>query len=237
MISTETIRFFRVGGFVRDQLLGIKSKDIDFAVEAPSFEAMAEAVEARCTKVFRDNDGRFIGEQFFTIRGIDPELCAVDFVLCRSDGPSSDGRRPDFVVPGTILQDLARRDQTINAMAIDDEGNLLDPHGGQADIEARLLRFVGDPAERLQEDALRAFRALRFAVTKDFVMVPSTNFAIGKLRPGDFDAVSADRIRDELHKMFAVDTAASLVLLMAFPALLETALSKGLWLRPTLEKP
>lgn len=230
------IRFFQVGGCVRDGLLGVPTKDIDFAVEAPSFEAMAEAVVARCTKVFTDNDG-FVGEKFFTIRGIDPELGAVDFVLCRKDGPSTDGRRPDFVDPGSILEDLARRDFTVNAMALTDGGELLDPHGGQADLEAGLLRFVGDPADRLREDALRAFRALRFSVTKDFTMVPSTAFAIGRMKPGAFDAVSTDRIRDELHKMFAKDTPKSLSTLIQFPIMLEVAFDRGLWLKPTSEAP
>src|SRR5687768_11467708 len=103
------IRFFRVGGCVRDELLGIESKDIDFAVEADSFEAMRDAVHARCSKVFLETP------EFLTIRGLDPDIGAVDFVLCRKDGPTKDGRRPEFVEPGTILDDLARRDFTVNA--------------------------------------------------------------------------------------------------------------------------
>ncbi len=232
------IRFFRVGGCVRDGLLGIPTKDIDFSVEAPSFEAMAEAVLARCTKVFLDNDGNFIGHQFFTIRGIDPELGPVDFVLARKDGPSTDGRRPDFVEPGTILDDLARRDFTVNAMALTDEGVLLDPHSGLWDLNRSLIRFVGDPEDRLREDALRAFRALRFAITKSFWMADDTILAIAAMRPDAFDAVSTDRIRDELFKMFAKDTGESLKLLVLhFPALLDVALSRGLWLEPTTREP
>jgi tRNA nucleotidyltransferase/poly(A) polymerase len=201
MTLTETqsdeVRFFRVGGCVRDGFLGIKTKDIDFAVEAPSFEAMAEAVEARCTRVFVDTDGNYIGQQFFTIRGIEPELGAVDFVLCRKDGPSSDGRRPDFVEPGTILDDLARRDFTVNAMALTDDGTLLDPHGGMVDLEARRLRFVGTPEDRLREDTLRAFRALRFAVTKSFSMSEDTILALKALQPESFDAATVpDHARD-----------------------------------------
>lgn len=230
------IRFFRVGGCVRDGLLGVPTKDIDFAVQAPSFEAMAEAVEARCTKVFRDNDG-FVGEKYFTIRGLDPELGPVDFVLARKDGPSTDGRRPDFVEPGTIWDDLARRDFTVNAMALTDEGELLDPHGGRLDLESGLLRFVGDPRERLAEDALRAFRALRFAITKSFIMTADTVDALGGMKPADFNAVATDRIRDELTKMFAKDTRMTLQLLTSFHVLLELALDRGLWLKPTTEAP
>lgn len=230
------IRFFQVGGCVRDSLLSIPSKDIDFAVEAPSFEAMADAVVARCTKVFTDNDG-FVGEKYFTIRGIDPDLGAVDFVLCRKDGPSTDGRRPDFVEPGTILDDLARRDFTVNAMALTDDGELLDPHDGQKDLEARRLRFVGDPQDRLREDALRAFRAARFAITKGFSMSEDTIVALKEMQPEAFDAVSTDRVRDEMHKMFAKDTKASLRTLLQFPVLLQLAFDRGLWLKPTTESP
>lgn len=230
------IRFFQVGGCVRDGLLGVKTKDIDFAVQAPSFEAMAEAVVARCTKVFTDNNG-FVGEKYFTIRGIDPNLGAVDFVLCRKDGPSTDGRRPDFVEPGTIWDDLARRDFTVNALALTDDGELLDPHGGRADLENRLLRFVGDPSERLAEDALRAFRALRFAITKGFAIDEVATVAIGSMVKADFDAVATDRIRDELIKMFAKDTMATLEIFHRAPIMLELALDRGIWLKPTSEAP
>jgi tRNA nucleotidyltransferase/poly(A) polymerase len=223
------IRMFRVGGCVRDELLGLDSKDIDFAVEAPSFETMLEAVEARCSKVF------LVTPEFLTIRGLDPELGAVDFVLCRKDGPSTDGRRPDFVEAGTILDDLARRDFTVNAMARDEEGVLLDPHGGREDLEAGLLRFVGSAEDRLAEDALRAFRALRFSVTKRFTITDETAEALRAMHAEAFDAVSTDRMRDELHKMFSTDTAAALVVLAQFPLLLEVALSRGLWLKPTTE--
>jgi tRNA nucleotidyltransferase/poly(A) polymerase len=225
------IRFFQVGGCVRDELIGTPSKDIDFAVEAPSWEAMAKAVRARCSKVFLETP------EFLTIRGLDPDIGAVDFVLCRKDGTSTDGRRPDFVEPGTLFDDLARRDFSVNAMARDEDGVLIDPHGGREDLEAGRLRFVGDPEERLAEDALRAFRGLRFTVTKRFTMTDDTIFAIGSMHAEAFDAVSTDRIRDELHKMFAADTAASITILShTFPLLLEVALDRGLWLKPTTEE-
>ena len=226
-----TIRFFQVGGCVRDGLLGVKTKDIDFAVEAESFEVMQAAVHARCTKVFLETP------EFLTIRGLDPELGAVDFVLCRKDGPSTDGRRPDFVKPGTIWDDLARRDFTVNAMALTDDGDLLDPHDGQADLERRLLRFVGIAEDRLAEDALRAFRALRFAITKGFLISDEATEEIEVMEAGDFDAVSTERIRDELFKMFAADTRATLELLVQFPTMLELSLDRGLWLEPTMRKP
>lgn len=221
---------FEVGGCVRDSMLGLKSKDIDWAVEAPSFEALVEFATERCSKVF------LVTPEHFTVRGLDPELGPVDFVLCRKDGPSSDGRHPDFVEAGTILDDLARRDFTVNAMARDKDGVLLDPHGGREDLEAGLLRFVGKAEDRLAEDALRAFRGLRFSVTKRFRLTDDAAEAIRALHAEAFDAVSTDRIcNDELHKMFSADTAASIAILTEFPILLEVALSRGVRLLPTMK--
>ncbi len=230
------IRFFQVGGCVRDRLMGVRSKDIDFSVVAPSFEAMLAAVEARCSKVFRDNDGLPIGAKFFTIRGLDPEFGAVDFVLARKDGPSADGRHPEFVEPGTIFDDLARRDFTVNAIAEDAEtGALIDPHGGARDIEARVLRFVGNPTDRLREDALRAFRGVRFQITKGLILDHVAAAAIRGLHADEFEAVSTERIREELLRCFAADTARTLrTLTFEFPNLLSLALDRGIWLKPTV---
>lgn len=224
------VRFFRVGGCVRDELLGIPSKDIDFAVEAPSFEDMLRAVEARCTKVF------LVTPEFFTIRALDPELGGVDFVLCRKDGPSSDGRRPDFVEPGTIQDDLARRDFTVNAMAQDaDDGFLIDPFDGQVDLANNTLRFVGKAEDRLAEDALRAFRGIRFEVTKRFHLDFTARGAIDRMKPSQFDAVSTERIREELLRCFAADTHRTLNILRDFPVLFSLMLDRGIWLKPTVE--
>jgi tRNA nucleotidyltransferase/poly(A) polymerase len=97
---------------------------------------------------------------------------------------------------------------------------------------------VGEPKDRLAEDALRAFRALRFAVTKNFVLTTETIEALDLMHKEAFDAVSTDRIRDEFHKMFAKDTGAAITILShTFPLLLEVALDRGLWLRPTTEVP
>lgn len=229
--ATDTVRFFQVGGCVRDGLLGVKTKDIDFAVEAPSWDAMRDAVHECCSKVFLETP------EFLTIRGLHPILGAVDFVLCRKDGPSSDGRRPDFVEPGTIFDDLARRDFTVNAMALDEDGDLIDPHNGVQDLNDRILRFVGDPHSRLSEDALRAFRGVRFEITKGFHLGAKDSMAINAMSAGDFDAVSTDRIRDELVRCFAHDTRETLFVLSQFPILLSVALDRGIWLKPTSEAP
>lgn len=227
------IDFFMVGGCVRDKFMGVRSKDIDFAVEAPSFEAMLEVVESRCDKVF------LVTPEFFTIRGLDPEFGPVDFVLCRKDGPSADGRRPEFVEPGTIFDDLARRDFTVNAMAIPMGGSdddLIDPHDGLRDIETRTLRFVGDPTQRLAEDALRAFRGIRFDITKGLRLDVQAIGAIRRMVSSDFDAVSTERIREELLRCFAHDTRTTLSLLGSCSTLFDVAFEeRGLWLKPTSE--
>lgn len=229
---TET-KFWKVGGAVRDTFLGRKSKDIDFAVEAPSFDAMREAILAKGGKIFLETP------DCFTIRAKVPELGAADFVLCRKDGPHSDGRHPDFVTVGTILDDLARRDFTMNAIALDPEsGALLDPHKGQADIADKLIRCVGDPFKRLNEDRLRIIRALRFMVQLGFAIHGHTASAIEAIIrvEGDktFEAISTNRIRDELFKMFSVDTCQSITLLKHFNIITLLRL-RGIWLKPTVE--
>jgi len=121
---------FEVGGCLRDEFKGIPSKDVDFAVEAPSFEAMRDELIEDGFEIFEERP------EFFTIRAkvpkgnpLEDRTRVADFVMCRKDGPSSDGRRPDFVEPGTIFDDLARRDFTVNAIARNAiTGEIIDPH-------------------------------------------------------------------------------------------------------------
>lgn len=226
-----TINFFRVGGCLRDKFLGLESKDIDFAVEAPSFDALRDVILARGGRIFLETP------ETLTIRAIMPEFGAADFVLCRKDGPSTDGRHPDFVEVGTILDDLARRDFTINAIAENCEtGEILDPHNGRKDIEDGIIRAVGSPDARFQEDRLRTFRALRFAITKNMRLHCEVASAIGRLTPTRFDAVSTERIREELLKMFRANTPRSFKMLQDFPVLWEIVEQRGIWFKPTTEK-
>lgn len=241
-----TIRAFEVGGCVRDELLGLHSKDIDFAVEAESFEAMTMWLLNQGFEIFLST------EEFFTIRARFPrnfegpaewKRLTADFVLCRKDGPSTDGRRPDFVEPGTIEDDLARRDFTVNAMARlaftgttwITSGEVIDPHHGRVDLSHQHIRFVGDPMERLREDGLRALRAIRFAVTKGFNLDPSVVCALQEAETHDLlRGVSAERIREELHKAFKFNTPHTLELLTTLGFIREL-FSDGLWLEPTLK--
>jgi tRNA nucleotidyltransferase (CCA-adding enzyme) len=137
----------------------------------------------------------------------------VDFTLCRKDGFYSDGRRPDDVTSGTIGDDLARRDFTVNAISISvdgpqDDGSslayLFDPYEGVLDIEARMLRCVGNAEDRFDEDALRLLRAVRFHITKNFILHRDIIAALHdpetvmKLKN-----VSKERIYEELRKCFS----------------------------------
>ncbi len=223
-------KFFQVGGSVRDSLLGIESKDIDYAVEAPSFAAMKAAILDRGGEIFVEH------EHFLTIRAKVPKLGACDYVLCRKDGTyDTDGRRPDFVEPGTLLDDLARRDFTVNAMARGEDGVLVDPFGGQNDLKARTLRCVGNTEKRMKEDSLRMLRALRFAVTKGFGIEASLSYFLSSAENAKLlDNISIERIREELLRCFAFDTLQTLSWLAEYRHLRKAIFDRNLKLVPTI---
>lgn len=224
---------YLVGGIVRDTLMGLKSKDHDFAVVLPEdtfepFTYMRNCLMARKVEIFVETP------EFLTIRGrfskndpIYPSV-AADFVLARKDSPTGDGRRPDYVTPGSLLNDLSRRDFTVNAMAFEPNGTLIDYYDGQRDLENRTLRFVGDPMTRIKEDALRVMRALRFCVTKGFILDYFTEVALHNTQVPDLlSKISEDRRANELSKMFHFDTEASLDALATIPTALRSAIFHG----------
>lgn len=225
---------FAVGGFVRDGLLGRKSKDLDLAVELPNFEALRVRVASRGYKIHDERP------RHLTIRAGSPLGGPVDFVVCRRDGVYSDSRRPDDCHPGTLFEDLARRDFTMNAIAVGSDGNVYDPHFGIEDIRDKIIRSVGDPQLRMvEEDALRALRALRFSVVLGFNIDMNTQITLQSDELAEIiksPAIPDDRIRMELHKMFAHDVEQSMTLLMRFRGIREACFANGLWLKPTLER-
>lgn len=228
----DKIKYYRVGGFVRDRLLGIESKDIDYAVEAPSFDAMRADLIARGVKIFQERP------EFLTIRGNHPKDGGVDFVLCRKEGAYSDGRHPDKVEAGTIFDDLARRDFTVNAMALSENDVLIDPHGGQADLEKRLLRCVGDVWKRFDEDGLRMLRAMRFCITKGFEMDGVIAMCLNDkvFFTPRLDKLPIERIHNELWKCFRHDTRQTLTWLVEFNDLRRYLFDRTpLWLEPSLK--
>lgn len=223
-----TVKIYKVGGCVRDKILNIPSKDIDFSVEASSYEEMKAYILGR-GKIFVEKP------EYLTIRAmINGE--AADFVLARKDGAYHDGRRPDTVELGTLHDDLARRDFTMNAIAEDEDGNFIDPFNGIADIKAKVIRCVGNANDRLKEDALRMLRAIRFVITKDFMMhddIAKFIFHNAEL----LQNVSEDRIRDELTKCFMANTLNTIIYLSTFGNLQNYIFkSTKIWLKPTSEE-
>lgn len=187
--------------------MGIPSKDIDFAVEANSFADMRNHLITNGFTIFVENSEFLTIRAHFPIGHAEHGRTTADFVLCRKERGSIDGRHPEFVETGTIFDDLARRDFTVNAIARKlENGEILDPHNGQEDIANRLLRFVGDPFERIDEDALRVLRAVRFKVTKGFEFHVTTCNALTAFDHAKLANVSTERIKDELEKCFRVNT-------------------------------
>jgi tRNA nucleotidyltransferase (CCA-adding enzyme) len=224
-------KFFQVGGCVRDKLLGRESKDIDFSVEAESFDAMRQAILDRGCKIFLESP------QFFTIRARDPKFGAVDFVLCRKDGEYIDGRRPESVEMGSLHDDLSRRDFTMNAIAEDEDGNLIDPFVGQDAIDRRIIRCVGWVEDRFGEDGLRILRALRFSVVLGFALDGDIHrFLLNATVHKYLAGVSVERVREELNKMFKANTLESLCLLEKYPKVRDAIFQGDLKLMSTLKK-
>ncbi len=228
------MEMYLVGGIVRDMLLGLKPKDYDFAVVLPQnvaldpYSFMKYRLEERGVEIFVETP------EFLTIRGRfaknDPEYPGIagDFVLARKDSATSDGRRPDFVIPGSLLDDLSRRDFTVNAMAIGLDGKIIDYFGGCGDLRSKTLRFVGVPMTRIREDALRVMRAFRFEVTKGFTLEPYSEVACRTYEAADLlSKISEERRADELSRMFKFDTLKSLELINALPDHTKEAMFAG----------
>ncbi|WP_083463110.1 CCA tRNA nucleotidyltransferase, partial [Calditerricola satsumensis] len=180
-----------VGGYVRDRLLGRPIHDIDIATSARPETVMA---------LFPDSLPTGIRHGTVTVRMGDH---AFEVTTFRVERGYSDARHPDEVVfVDRIEEDLARRDFTVNAMALDRRGRLVDPFGGREDLAARRIRCVGDPMRRFSEDGLRLVRAVRFAVQLDFAIEPRTWEALQACRE-TLSPVAHERIADELDKIMA----------------------------------
>ena len=233
------IKIFEVGGCIRDEILGIPSKDVDFVVVAPSFNHMRNHLVKEGFKIYIEKP------EFTTIRCSVPKdhplrdrTKDADFVLARKDGTYSDGRRPDFVTAGTLHDDLERRDFTVNALARNPKtGEMIDPFGGLKDLETKTLRFVGKPEDRIREDGLRVLRGFRFQITKGFSCEEETNrWLRSDLAAEMLSKVAVERIREELEKMLAHDTLACIDLFRGLrPNILKVIFRDGLRLSATLK--
>ncbi len=178
------------GGCVRDMLLGIKPKDFDIVTSAKPDEI--EKVLEHTIPI-----GKEFGVILTIMNGHHFEVATF-----RSDSGYTDGRRPDAVIFSSAKEDAKRRDFTINGMFYDPtEDKVMDYVEGQKDLEARLIRFIGNPQERILEDHLRILRAIRLKNTLDFQYEPETYNAILKHASLLIEKVSNERIRDELNKI------------------------------------
>lgn len=241
----ENVNAYLVGGAVRDYAMKkVNPKDFDFAIEAESYDQMKSWLLAQGFEPFLETPEhltiRARATKKFSFYEFDLTGYTYDFVLCRKDGPYSDGRHPDYVEVGTIYDDLARRDFTMNAIAITEHGLWLDPHDGIRDIKRKLIRCVGG-TERLEEDGLRVLRALRFKVQLGFDLAKSVDEFLWEDGDDVISRVKPDRVRDELTKMFTMNTMATLeVLVDDYPHIARTLFGEGsegnLWLEPTSKK-
>jgi hypothetical protein len=179
---------YYAGGCVRDALLSLTPKDFDVATDA---------TPEQVREVFGADHTRAVGEAFgvVLVHGrLAKTKCQVEVATFRTDGSYSDGRRPDWVVYATAEQDAQRRDFTINGLFYDPIAQrVIDFVGGQIDLGNRLLRAIGDPYARINEDKLRMLRAIRFAARFALELDPATRKAIEESASG-IQRVSGERI-------------------------------------------
>lgn len=197
-----------VGGCVRDLLLGRVPTDYDITTSA---------LPPQTKEVFRDRRVVETGIRHGTVTLLE-EGMPLEITTYRVDGTYSDARHPDGVTFTTSLrEDAARRDFTVNAMAYAPGLGLRDDFGGQEDLARRLIRAVGDPDRRFQEDALRVLRAIRFASVLDFALEEETAAAARRQAAG-LQKVSAERVFQELSKLLCGPKAGQV--LLAYPDIL-----------------
>jgi poly(A) polymerase len=179
------------GGCVRDRLRGVEPHDFDIATDAPP-----EAVQRLFPRTVA------VGAQFGVIVVVEPEG-EFQVATFRSDLAYVDGRHPEGVRFATPREDAERRDFTVNGMFLDPAtGAVVDFVGGRADLDARVIRAIGDPVARFAEDRLRLLRAVRFAAALDFAIDPATWQALRDHAPRIAE-VSHERVREELLRLFA----------------------------------
>lgn len=191
MFQAAGKQFFLVGGSVRDALMGMPPKDLDVATDAQPDDVVAILRSNPAFKILE------VGKSFGVVKVITPEGNEYEIATFRQD--IGKGRRPDAVAFTSIDQDVQRRDLTINALFYDiEKQEIVDYVGGMGDIEKGVIRTVGSPAERFDEDRLRILRAIRFAARIGSGIDPATSQAIKA--NNSLEGVSGERIRDEFLK-------------------------------------
>lgn len=239
-------KFYEVGGKIRDEILGLQSKDVDY-VAVPSDTLLEKYKSAH--EMFVVLETFLLNEKFeiflstpdcFTIRAKFPKdhkyQGVADFVMARKEIGYVEGTRTPIVVPGTLKDDLERRDFTVNAMAKGEDGKIIDLFDGMNDLKRMVLITPLPPEQTFNDDPLRVLRAVRFAITKGF----SLKFLDYYINNYDYEnkmgVVSSERIREELLKCFKHDTMGTLDMLNDYPTLKRYIFeNKLMWLKPTME--
>jgi poly(A) polymerase len=200
------------GGAVRDMIMGIKPEDYDIATDASPTNV--ELLFERVVPV-----GKQFGVSLVILDGKSFEVARF-----RMDGMYEDGRRPSWVEPSTMIEDVKRRDFTINALMYDPvDGCVIDYAGGKEDIRDRIIRTVGDSDKRFSEDRLRMLRAVRFAAQFNFTIEKKTLEALRRHATKTL-SVSSERIGEELKKMFTCDNPDRALVLLSETGLLDVVL-------------
>ena len=240
-------KFYEVGGKIRDEILGLQSKDVDY-VAVPSDGLLIDVSSAHDMFVILET---YLKEEGFEIFLSTPDCFTVrakfpkdhkyqgvaDFVMARKEIGYVEGTRTPIIVPGTLKDDLERRDFTVNAMAKDENGDIIDLFDGMNDLKRMVLITPLPPKQTFNDDPLRILRAVRFAITKGFSLKFLDYFINNYDYENKMGVVSTDRIREELHKCFKHDTMGTLDMLNDYPTLKRYIFeNKLMCLKPTNEQ-
>jgi poly(A) polymerase len=225
-------QLYMVGGTVRDVLLHRgQSSDADLATDARPEEIKRLVAPTRPTAVV------LVGERFGTVRLLYDENI-IEITTFRSEQYNPESRKPEVCFGDSLEDDLARRDFTINALARDPlDGKIIDLYHGRQDLEAHLIRAVGDePDKRFEEDPLRLLRAVRFAAQLDFTIEPVTYAAIAR-QASTLQKISRERIRDEMNKLLLSSHPAKGIDLLVELGLMEWIIPEVIELRGVSQRP
>ena len=242
-------KIFEVGGCVRDEILGVHTNDIDFTFVLDNLDRTVEEGFQIMTDWLKHKDFEIFlsTPDCFTIRAKFPkghqhEGLVADFVMARKEVGVIEGTRKPILELGTLEDDLMRRDFTVNALAKNENGRIIDLFDGVHHLNEGMLITPLDPVKTFMDDPLRMIRALRFSITKDLYITDPVWNAI--FHPGLLDkleeVVSQERIQVEITKMMKHDTVKSLRLLHQIdilePRLLQIIFKGQMWLMPSTKQ-
>jgi tRNA nucleotidyltransferase/poly(A) polymerase len=243
------MKIYEVGGCVRDEILGVKSKDIDFTVVLDNidqsvdegWDQMVSFLKEEGYQIFLETKDCFTVRAKFPVGHVNEGLVA-DFVMARKEVGYVLGTRKPILELGSLYDDLIRRDFTVNALAKDMDGNIIDNFNGVEHLKKGLLVTPLNPMKTMMDDPLRILRALRFSITKGFEV--STDIMESMRQPDILDklksTVSQERIREEITKMMMCDTIKTMKLLVDIDrefikGFLDIVFKDTMWLKPTTE--